>query len=178
VLWVSEGPHTLGAYRRIDLGARLRNQVPPVVAKAPPDDLQHAGAEAPPGDAATIADPGDDPDDRVADPPSDVAEYESRGDVPPDPLLALGVPERLRLGAAFRRAAERERSAERQDAAIEEYERAVALRADDHLAWRGLAESRAAAGDAAGASAAWQRVVDLVPESPAAYAEARQRSPR
>ena len=131
-----------------------------------------------PGARATVADAPDDPDDRIADPPSDVAEYESRGDVPPDPLLALGVVERLQLGAAFRRTAERERNAGRSDAAIEEYERAVALRADDHLAWRGLAQSRAASGDAAGASAAWQHVVELAPESPAAYLEARQLAPR
>ncbi len=140
VVWVSEGPHTLGAYRRIDLGARLGG---------PMRNLEEVRGD-------------------------DVAEYEARGDIPPDPLLALGALDRQLLGGRMRREAERERARGRTDAAIEEYERALALRGDDHLAWRGLAETRAAAGDAEGARAAWQRVVELVPESPAADVEARR----
>jgi tetratricopeptide (TPR) repeat protein len=130
VLWVSEGPHTLGTYRRIDLRARL------------------AAGGAPVDEAA--------------------------GDVAPDTLLADGTIERQRLGAELRRTAERERAARRLVPAAEEYERALALRDDDHLAWRGLAETRAAAGDVEGARAAWQRVVALAPESPAADGEARR----
>lgn len=130
VLWVSEGPHTLGAYRRIDLRARLNGTGPP--------------------------------------------RGEADGDIAADALLADGRFEDQMLGARLRRAAERERAAGHPDDAAEEYDRALALRPDDHLAWRGLAETRAAMGDAAGARAAWQRVVTLAPESPAAAMDARR----
>ncbi len=130
VLWVSEGPHTLGAYRRIDLRARL---------------TRGAG-------------------------PTD----EARGDTAADALLADGGFERQLRGAELRRTAERERAAGHATAAAEGYERAVTLRADDHLAWRGLAETRTDAGDVEGARAAWQRVVTLAPESPDAEAQARR----
>ncbi len=127
VLWVSEGPHTLGAYRRIDLRARLAGGAP---------------------------------------------RDEASGDVAPDPLLANGGLERYLLGGRLRQAAERERRRGDLASATEDYERALALRADDHLAWRGLADARARLGDAAGARAAWARVVALSPESPTLAAEA------
>ncbi len=165
VVWVSEGPHALGAYRRIDLGARLGGR---------PDDAARNATDAN-GNAPVAADAhGLGGDGGADDPHGNVGEYEARGDIPPDPLLALGAFDRQLLGARFRLAAERERSLGRSDAAIEEYERALALRSDDHLAWRGLAEMRAATGNVEGARAAWQRVVELRPESPAADAEARR----
>ncbi len=213
VVWVSEGPHALGAYRRIDLGARLagpvianggakldeRHDMPTVMAAATGNAPVATAAEGDaPLAAATQNAPDDNPaletrdtgprtvdaasdtgvadvgDDRADDTHGDVAEYEVRGDIPPDPLLALGALDRQLLGARLRRVAERERAIGRMDAAIEEFERALALRSDDHLAWRGLAETRAAMGDGEGARAAWQRVVELTPESPAAEAEARR----
>ena len=178
VVWVSEGPHTLGAYRRIDLGARLGGPIgEPAEARreggARGDDDTRARGD-PVNSAAGDSARGADARERADDTHDDVAEYEARGDIPPDPLLGLGALDRQLLGARMRREAERERARGRTDAAIEEFERALALRGDDHLAWRGLAETRAAAGDAEGARAAWQRVVELVPESPAADVEARR----
>jgi hypothetical protein len=128
VLWISEGPHTLGTYRRIDLRARLAGPAP---------------------------------------------RDEGGGDLPADALLTDGGYDRFLLGGRLRRLAERD--GKRGDAAdaAEGYERALALRADDHLAWRGLAEARGRLGDAAGARAAWARVVALAPESPTAVGEAR-----
>jgi len=130
VLWVSEGLHTLGAYRRIDLRARL------------------AGG-SPPGEA--------------------------RGDIAADPLLTNGAFDRYVLGARLRRAAERDRAHGDAASAVDDYERALALRADDHLAWRGLAEARTSLGDTEGARSAWKRVVTLAPESPTLAAEAQAR---
>lgn len=130
VLWVSEGPHTLGVYRRIDVRARL-------------------AAHAPPAD-------------------------ERAGDIAADALMADGGLDRYLRGADLRRAAEREQQRDHPVAAAEEYARAIALRNDDHLAWRGLATARAAAGDGNAARTAWQRVVALAPESPVAAAEARR----
>ena len=133
VLWVSEGPHTLGAYRRIDLRARLAGGTPP-------------------------------------DEPS--------GDIAVDPLLTNGMFDRYLLGARLRRAAERDRAHGDTVGAAEDYGRALALRGDDHLAWRDLAATRASLGDSAGARSAWQRVVALAPESPALAAEARAAATR
>ncbi len=125
VLWVSEGPHTLGRYVRIDLPARLRD-----------------GERA----AAT----------------------ESAGDIPEDLALHDGTWARFELGARLRREAHVAAGARRWSAAVDLYRRATDLRADDHLAWRGLAEAAERAGDAAAAHAAWQRVLALAPEGTAA----------
>ncbi len=130
VLWVSEGPHTLGRYGRIDLPARLR-------------------------DGATAA------------------AREAEDDIAADPALADGTWARLELGARLRDEAHVAAGARQWDAAVDLYRRATLLRPEDHLAWRGLAEAAARRGDAATARAAWQRVVDLAPEGPAALAEAR-----
>jgi hypothetical protein len=129
VLWVSEGPHTLGSYRRIDLRGRLAGTTP---------------------------------------------RDEADGDVAADPLLADGGYDRYLLGGRLRRAAERD--AQRGDAgdAADGFARALALRADDHLAWRGLAEARGRLGDTTGERAAWARVTALAPESPALAREARE----
>ncbi|HEY2389266.1 MAG TPA: C45 family peptidase [Candidatus Binatia bacterium] len=128
VLWVSEGPHTLGAYRRIDLRARLAGE--------PPHD-------------------------------------EAQGDIAADPLLTDGGYDRLLLGARLRHAAEREAKRGYAADAAEGFERALALRADDHLAWRGLADARGRLGDVAGERAAWSHVAALAPESPTLAREAR-----
>ena len=130
VLWVSEGPHTLGSYRRIDVRARL----------------------------AGTATQGE----------------EASGDFPAEPFLTDGGYERYVLGARLRRMAERDSKRGDVAAAAEGYERAIALRDDDHLAWRGLAEARDRAGDREDARLAWRRVAALAPESPAADAEAER----
>jgi tetratricopeptide (TPR) repeat protein len=130
VLWVSEGPHTLGRYVRIDLGARLRD-----------------------GERAIL--------------------QESEDDIPEDPALRDGTWARLQLGERLRREAQVAAGAGRYEAAVDLYRRATTLRADDHLAWRGLADTATRAGDEPGARAAWLRVLELAPEGPAAEREAR-----
>jgi hypothetical protein len=130
VLWVSEGPHTLGRYLRIDLPARLRD-----------------------GARASVA--------------------EAAGDVPEDLALRDGTWTRLELGERLRREAGVAARARRWDAAVDLYRRATAVRADDHLAWRGLADAAEHAGDSATARDAWHHVVALAPEGPAAEREAR-----
>ena len=132
-LWVSEGPHTLGRYLRIDLPARLRE-----------------------GEAA--------------------AAREAEDDIAADPALTDGTWARLELGARLRNEARVAAGAHRFAAAVDLYRRATALRADDHLAWRGLAEAAEHVGDDATVHAAWQRVLALAPEGPAAAAEARTRA--
>jgi tetratricopeptide (TPR) repeat protein len=132
VLWVSEGPHSLGRYRRIDLAARL------------------AGFEG-------------------------AAESEGAGDLPEDPSWRDGSYDRFLMGARLRREAEAARAAGQNTGAVDAYRRALALRADDHLAWWGLAEVTEQAGDRAAAHAAWERVLALAPETPAAEQEARRR---
>lgn len=129
-LWVSEGPHTLGRYVRIDLPARLR-----------------AGLGA--------------ADDEAAD------------DVAADPALTDGTWARFELGTRLRHEARVAAGAGLYAAAADLYRRATQVRADDHLAWRGLADAAARAGDAAGARAAWERVLALAPEGPAAERDAR-----
>ena len=129
-LWISDGPHGLGTYRLIDLGARLER-----------------GA-----DAHVVEEPGD---------------------LPEDPILRDGTYDRFRLGERLRREGAIEARNARLDAAADQYRRALALRADDHLAWRGLAEIEDRRSDTTAAQAAWRRVVDLVPESPAAARDAR-----
>jgi Flp pilus assembly protein TadD len=133
VLWVSEGPHTLGRYLRIDLPARLRD-----------------GARA--------------------------AEAEVAGDVPEDLALHDGTWARLELGERLRREARVAAGAKRWGAAVDLYRRATALRADDHLAWRGLADAAEHAGERPTAHDAWQHVLALAPEGPAAEREARARA--
>ena len=133
VLWVSEGPHTLGRYVRIDLPARLRDGV----------------------GAATA---------------------EAGGDIPADPALTDGTWERFAFGERLRREARRATAAGQHAAAIDLYRRATDVRADDHLAWRGLALAAERIGDTATARAAWRRVLELAPEGPAAEREARARS--
>jgi hypothetical protein len=135
VLWVSEGPHTLGRYVRIDLPARLRE-----------------------GEGA--------------------AAREAEDDIPEDRALTDGTWDRLELGARLRKEARVAADARQWSAAVDLYRRASALRADDHLAWRGLADAAERAGDARTAHAAWQRVVALAPEGPAAEREARTHAAR
>ncbi len=130
VLWVSEGPRTLGRYVRIDLAARLL-------------EGEAAGAR------------------------------EGTDDIPADPALEDGTWARLVLGARFRKEAGVAVGARRFEAAADLYRRATAIRPDDHLAWRGLAEASERGGDRAGARAAWERVLQLAPEGPAAVQEAR-----
>jgi tetratricopeptide (TPR) repeat protein len=129
-LWVSEGPHTLGRYVHIDLGARLRE-----------------------GEGA--------------------ARTEIANDLGEDPALRDGTWARFALGARLRREAGAAASHRQWAAALDLYRRAVAVRADDHLAWRGLAETATRAGDAATAREAWQRVLALAPEGPEAERTAR-----
>lgn len=131
VLWVSEGPHTLGRYARIDLRARLRD-----------------------GERAAAA--------------------EVDGDIPADPALTDGTWARFELGTRIRKEAAVARSAKRWEAAADLYRRATDLRPDDHQAWRGLAEAVTNTGDKATARTAWQRVLALAPEGPAAEREARK----
>jgi hypothetical protein len=132
-LWVSDGPHGLGAYRMIDLAARLTR-----------------------GDGARVE--------------------ETAHDLPADPILTDGSYDRFELGVRLRREAGIEARAGRIDAALDQYRRAIALRDDDHLAWRGLAELEERRGDVQAARAAWRRVVELHPESPAAERDARARA--
>jgi isopenicillin-N N-acyltransferase like protein len=129
-LWVSEGPHTLGRYLRIDLPARLRE-----------------------GERAARGEAGD--------------------DIPADPALDDGTWARLTLGARLRKEAHVAAGADRFAAAVDLYRRATLLRPDDHLAWRGLADAAEQAGDDTTAHAAWERVLALSPEGPAAASEAR-----
>ena len=129
VLWVSEGPHTLGAYRRIDLDARLAN-----------------------GDAAAAS--------------------EAAGDLAEDPALRDGTYERYRLGFRQRKAADAFAARGRYDTAAATYRHALAIRGDDPAAWRGLAHALERNGDAAGARAAWQKLLVVPAESPAARRDA------
>jgi tetratricopeptide (TPR) repeat protein len=101
------------------------------------------------------------------------ADAEAAGDLPDDVALHDGTWARFELGERFRREAHVAAGARRWDAALDLYRRATALRADDHLAWRGLADAAEHAGDAAAARAAWQRVLALAPEGPAAERDAR-----
>ncbi len=132
-LWISDGPHGLGTYRLIDLGARLDR-----------------------GESAQI--------------------LEEPGDMPEDPILRDGTYDRVRLGERLRREAAIETQNGRLDAAADHYRRALALRDDDHTAWRGLAQIEERRGDTTAARAAWRRVVELAPESPAAERDARART--
>lgn len=134
VLWVSEGPHALGAYRRIDLRGR-------VAAHAAPAD-------------------------------------EAAADVAADPLLGSDALDAYRRGAELRHIANRHLSRGNTEAAIDDYLHAIALRANDAAAWRGLACARTAVEDADGARDAWRHVAALAPESPAAAAEARRAADR
>jgi hypothetical protein len=129
VLWVSEGPHTLGRYRRIDLDERLAN-----------------------GDGAAAS--------------------EAAGDLYEDPALTDGTLARYRLGIRQRKAAAEFVARGDLDRAAAIYQHAISVRGDDHLAWRGLALLEERRGDAGAARAAWQRVLALAPESPAARREA------
>ncbi len=132
-LWVSDGPHALGSYRLIDLGARLAS--------------------------------GD-----------DASRSEAAADLPEDPILRDGTYDRFRIGERLHEEGRVEAAAGRLDAAADEYRRAIALRADDHVAWRALAELEERRGDERAARAAWQRVLALAPESPAAERAARARA--
>ena len=131
VLWVSEGPHTLGRYRAIDLGARLAL-----------------------GEAAGVS--------------------EATADLPADALLDDGTYERYRLGARMRGAAEEHAAKGRLDKAVDLYHRVLALRDDDHVAWRGLALVEERLGHRANARAAWSRVLALDPEAPERRREAEE----
>ncbi len=129
VLWVSEGPTTLGVYRAIDLGARLAK-----------------------GEAAAAG--------------------EAAADLPADALLGDGTWNRYRLGARERRAAGASAADGQLEKAVERYRRVLALRADDHLAWRGLALALERLGNHAEARAAWSHVLALAPEAPEKRREA------
>ena len=129
-IWVSEGPNTLGHYRRIDLDARLRQ-----------------------GEAAALG--------------------ESAADLPPDALLGEEAYERYRQGLRERIAAAHRADEGELRAAADLYHRAIALRPDDHLAWRGLASVEERLGHSAEARNAWLRVLALAPESPEAMREAK-----
>jgi isopenicillin-N N-acyltransferase like protein len=102
------------------------------------------------------------------------ADEEAAGDLAADPILADGTYERYRLGGRLRREATALAAAGRLDAAADVYRRAIALRADDHRAWRGLAAVAERRGDGQEARADWARVVALAPESPAALREAEE----
>jgi tetratricopeptide (TPR) repeat protein len=129
VLWVSEGPHTLGRFRRIELDERIAS-----------------------GDGAATS--------------------EAEGDLDEGTRLRDGSLELHRLGNRQRKAAEAFASRGRFDTAADVYRHAIAIRADDHLAWRELALVLERRGDDADAGAAWRRVLELGPESPAAKREA------
>jgi len=131
VLWVSEGPHTLGHYRAIDLGARLAE-----------------------GEAA--------------------AGGEAAADLPADAMLGDGSYERYAQGVRVRHAAEQRVAEGQLDAAVDLYGRALALRDDDHMAWRGLALVEDRLGHHEDARAAWARVLALAPEAPKARREAEE----
>jgi hypothetical protein len=131
VIWVSEGPNTLGPYRRFDLGERLRH-----------------------GEAA--------------------ARGEVEGDFAPDPLLTDEMYERYCLGTRARAGAEKRAAEGRVDAAADLYRCALALRDDDHLAWRGLALAEERLGHAGEAQSAWARVLALVPDTPDGKREAEE----
>jgi isopenicillin-N N-acyltransferase like protein len=131
VLWVSEGPHTLGRYRAIDLGARLA-----------------LGENA--------------------------ADREAAADLPADALLADGTFERYRRGARLRSLAAEDIAAGKLDAAADLYRGALAIRDDDHLAWRGLAIVENRRSHHEDARAAWSRVLALAPEAPQARREAEE----
>ncbi len=129
VLWVSEGPHTLGAYRAIDLAARVRD-----------------GAKA--------------------------AEHEAGLDLPADAMLADGTYERFSEGLRLRREATKREGAGALDEAADLLRKAIALRADDHVAWRALAELEDRRAHHDEARIAWTHVAALAPESPEARREA------
>ena len=101
------------------------------------------------------------------------AEAEAAGDIPADPALTDGTWERFAFGERLRHEARRALAAGQTTAALDLYRRATNVRADDHLAWRGVALAAERLGDATTAHAAWQRVLDLAPEGPAAEREAR-----
>jgi tetratricopeptide (TPR) repeat protein len=131
VLWVSEGPHTLGRYRAIDLGARLAQ-----------------------GEAATAG--------------------EAAADLPEDPLLGDGTYERYRRAERVRHEAHEHAAHGQLDAAVDLYRRALVIRDDDHVAWRGLALAEERLDHHASARAAWSRVLALTPEAPEARREAEE----
>jgi tetratricopeptide (TPR) repeat protein len=131
VLWVSEGPHTLGRYRAIDLGARIAQ-----------------------GEAA--------------------AAREAAADLPEDALLSDGTYERYRRGERVRRAAQAHAADGQLDAAVDLYRRALAIRDDDPVAWRGLALAEERLDHHANARAAWSRVLALAPDAPEARREAEE----
>ncbi|MGH7896635.1 MAG: C45 family autoproteolytic acyltransferase/hydrolase [Candidatus Binatia bacterium] len=129
VLWVSEGPNTLGAYRKIDLAARLET-----------------------GESA--------------------ADGETAGDLAADPILDDGTYERYRRGGRVRRAAERLAAEGELEAAAELYRRALRVRGDDHVSWRGLALVEENRGNPETARTAWARVLELAPDTPEVRREA------
>ncbi len=99
---------------------------------------------------------------------------EAAGDVPEDPALRDGTWARFEFGARLRRDARAAVAAGHLEAALDLYRRATALRPDDHLAWRGLADAAERADARDLARAAWQRVLALSPEGPAAERNARE----
>ncbi len=98
---------------------------------------------------------------------------EAQDDIAADVALTDGTWARLELGVRLRTEARVATDARQWNAAIDLYRRATEVRPDDHLAWRGLADAAAQGGDGATARAAWQRVLALAPEGPAAEREAR-----
>ena len=105
----------------------------------------------------------------------EAAAGETVKDLPPDPALGDGTYARLRLGARLRREAAAASRAGDLAAAADLYRRALALRADDHLAWRELALVEERGGNGSAAREAWERVLALAPESPAVERKARER---
>jgi Flp pilus assembly protein TadD len=103
---------------------------------------------------------------------------EQGGDLPADPMLTDGTFARYRDGERLRREAAAQAAAGSHAAAASLLRRAVALRADDHRAWAALAELEERSGDEAAARAAWERVLALAPESPAAVRVAAARGAR
>jgi tetratricopeptide (TPR) repeat protein len=103
------------------------------------------------------------------------AARETAGDVDADPALTDGTWARFELGARLRNEARVAAGAQRWSAAADLYRRATEVRPDDHLAWRGLADAAEHGRDDATARAAWERVLSLAPEGPAAERDARAR---
>jgi hypothetical protein len=108
----------------------------------------------------------------------DAESEEQAGDLPADPMLTDGTFARYRDGERLRREAAAQAAAGSKATATSLLRRAVALRGDDHRAWAALAELRERDGDAAGAREAWERVLALAPESPAAARAVAERGAR
>ncbi len=101
---------------------------------------------------------------------------ESIADLAEDPALRDGTWERLGIGERLRREAQAMVDAGDPRAGIDLFRRAVALRDDDHVAWRDLAALEDSVGSHDAARAAWQRVLALAPDSPALAREASAHS--